>query len=138
MERASIFEAQMSTPALFNSLLLIVSLLMLSACGNPYEYEITPITVCPDGAMVNGAAPPNGFQQRCMKGDTRHGMSRSWYANGHLRTQTHWKNGIKHGKFTLWYENGQKRAQGEDADGFPVGKWVYWDMNGEVFQEREF
>jgi MORN repeat variant len=100
---------------------------------------IIPLTDrdCPEGAKVVGAAPPAGFLQRCeLSGGVRHGKSRAWYDNGHLRYETEWWQGVKHGKFTLWYANGQKRAEGQDQHGIPDGKWTSWAENGTVTQEQ--
>ena len=100
--------------------------------------KIEPLTSCPEGARLTGSAPPEGEQQRCMKGGDRHGPSRSWYKNGRVRAETEWWEGTKHGSFTLWYENGQKRAEGEDWHGQAMGTWTYWDEEGNVLQQRSF
>lgn len=119
--------------------LWILSLIALLACD--HFTRIVPLTDadCPEGARVVGAAPPEGFQQRCERpGSIRHGKSRAWYHNGRLRAETEWWEGKRHATFTLWYENGQKRATGQDRRGIPSGKWTYWDENGNVLQERVF
>ena len=100
--------------------------------------KITLLT-CPEGARVVGAAPPEGYVQRCERpGGVRHGLSRFWHDNGQLSAQTEWSNGRKQGKFVLWYSNGQKRAEGAHRDMQPVGSWRFWDNRGNLIQEREF
>jgi hypothetical protein len=111
----------------------------MSACNAAPSVTALTDRDCPEGARVNGAAPPAGYFQRCeLPGGVPHGKSRAWYDNGRLRYETGWWQGVKHGKFTLWYPNGQKRAEGQDRHGIPEGKWISWAEDGTVTQERVF
>lgn len=114
--------------------LIVTTVLLLAACT-----EKAALLTCPDGARIVGAAPPQGYNQRCERpGGIRHGLSRFWHANGQLSAETEWSNGRKHGTFRLWYPNGRKRAEGAHYDMQPVGSWSFWDGQGNLFQKEEF
>jgi hypothetical protein len=124
-------------PATFVALVLALAATSCEkSSANP---PVTPITACPEGAILEGAAPPSGLRQRCQKTETeRHGASREWYKGGRERTYSEWWQGRKHGRFTLWYENGRLRSEGAHRHGVPAGLWKYYREDGTVTDEKKF
>ena len=89
--------------------------------------------------MLEGAAPPGGWRQRCQKSDTeRHGPSREWYEDRRERSYSEWWDGEKHGRFTLWFKNGKLRSQGAHRFGVPAGEWRYFNEDGALRQQQTF
>lgn len=100
---------------------------------------VTPITACPDGAVLVGAAPPAGLRQRCQKSESeRHGASREWYPDHRERTYSEWWQGAKHGRFTLWFASGRVRSEGAHRHGVPAGDWRYFFEDGRLRQQQHF
>jgi hypothetical protein len=100
---------------------------------------VAPITACPEGAVLEGAAPPAGLRQRCQKSvSERHGASREWYEDGRERTYSEWWQGRKHGRFKLWYKDGRVRSEGAHRHGAPAGPWKYYNEDGSVSEEQTF
>jgi hypothetical protein len=101
--------------------------------------KIVALTVCPEGATLEGEAPPAGLRQRCQKGEaTRHGASREWYEDGRERAYSEWWEGEKHGRFALWFKTGKLRAEGAHRFGQPAGRWRYYGEDGALRQDRTF
>jgi hypothetical protein len=101
--------------------------------------RITAITACPDGAVVSGAAPPEGLRQRCQKSEgLRHGASREWYEDKTERSYSEWWDGNKHGRFMLWFKNGKVHSEGAHRHGAPAGHWKYYNEDGSLRQEQKF
>jgi hypothetical protein len=100
---------------------------------------VTAIKACPEGALLDGEAPPRGLRQRCEKGEAvRHGASREWWESHRERTYSEWWEGKKHGRFKLTYENGQVKAEGAHRHGEPAGEWKYHGEDGTVKQQQTF
>jgi hypothetical protein len=118
----------------------ILGLAATTACGGSSDSPvIAPITACPDGAALVGAAPPGGVRQRCQRSDSeRHGASREWYDTGRERSYSEWWAGLKHGRFALWYKNGRVRSEGAHRHGVPAGAWTYYREDGTVQQQQTF
>jgi hypothetical protein len=118
----------------------LLALVMTVACRDATVTTVAPpITACPEGAVLDGAAPPNGLKQRCQKSQgARHGASREWYEHGQARSYTEWWNGEKHGRFTLWFNNGNVHSEGAHRHGVPAGRWRYFREDGTVQQEQTF
>lgn len=119
---------------------LVLVAVAAASCGDSsVTLPVTPITACPEGAVMEGAAPPQGLRQRCQKsGAERHGASREWYENRHERSYSEWWEGEKHGRFTLWYKNGRMRSEGAHRYGVPAGKWRYFREDGSLQQQQTF
>ena len=116
---------------------LLAGLLPL-ACKAP-----APPLVCPDGAVIQhvqyAESDGAGHGERCVLPDgTRHGPSRDWYADGTLRSLTHWVHGDRHGTSTLWFPSGAKQAELQHDHWTPVGRWTNWDEQGHVVDQRDF
>ncbi len=100
---------------------------------------VTPITACPEGAVLDGHAPPVGFRQRCQKNELeRHGGLREWYENGRERAYSEWWKGEKHGRFALWFPNGKLRNEGAHSFNRPAGQWTYYGENGAILQQKTY
>lgn len=126
-----------------------------------------PIAACPDGARVTGDAPPRGAQQWCERvfgggPPARHGPYRAWHANGRIKVDGAYADGLKVGRWTFWHANGRRQEEGEfradreegvwarwyesghplDAggyrDGARWGRWTRWHPNGEKAEEGEY
>jgi hypothetical protein len=119
---------------------LVVALAAAASCEKSRAAPaITPVTACPDGAVLEGEPPPKGLRQRCQKSATeRHGASREWYEDGKQRTYSEWWEGKKHGRFQLWYKSGRVRSEGAHHHGSPAGHWKYYNEDGTVSQEQTF
>jgi hypothetical protein len=119
---------------------LVLMIAATASCGDaPATPLVTPITACPEGAVVVGTAPPQGLRQRCQKSETeRHGASREWYENRDERSYSEWWEGTKHGRFTLWFKNGRVRSEGAHRHGVPAGKWRYFREDGSLRQQQIF
>ena len=54
------------------------------------------------------------------------------YANGSIKSEGYYKNGVKTGKWNYYYEVGGKESvRYYDSKGLPNGKWTYWYQNGQ-------
>lgn len=54
----------------------------------------------------------------------------TWYENGQVKEEGHYRLGAIEGRVTLYHENGRKKAEGEYRKGRQVGAWSYWDQEG--------
>lgn len=118
---------------------LVGALAAVSCEKTPATPQVAPITACPEGAVLDGAAPPGGLRQRCQKSvSERHGASREWYEDGRERTYSEWWQGRKHGRFKLWYKNGRVRSEGAHRHGAAAGSWKYYNEDGSVSEEQTF
>ena len=113
---------------------------------------------CPAGAMLKGAAPPNGSEVWCEKivdgkpvkegafivygvggeqmieGSYRNGVQEGewtmYFENGQRAALDHYANGKQNGLHVSWYANGQKAIEGQYRDGKREGVWMRWDASG--------
>lgn len=89
---------------------------------------------CPEGARLQGTAPPEGTEQWCEKqGEegVKHGNYQKWYPSGARREAGHYKDGDKSGEWTAWYEGGQINWQAEYYDGVKAGPYLAFFENGQ-------
>ncbi|MCM2332907.1 MAG: hypothetical protein NDI82_03060 [Anaeromyxobacteraceae bacterium] len=104
---------------------------------------------CPPGATPRGAAPPDDFEAFCegrpdpYGRPRRHGPARTWYDDGRLRTEAHWREGTyradaRVGTWTVWYEDGGLEERGEWADDRPHGAAATWHRGGKRRSEGRF
>lgn len=66
-----------------------------------------------------------------------HGSYRTWFKDGQLRSEKHFKNGKSHGSFITYWENGRKKRE----DHYKNGKWkegTTWDELGNEVPYYEF
>ena len=66
------------------------------------------------------------------------GLETSYNANGQIKEEGNYKNGIKDGLQKRWYENGQLKDEGNYKDGKEDGLWKYWDENGQTKWEQNW
>lgn len=62
--------------------------------------------------------------------DQRHGPWSTWYPNGQLAAQGHYRHDKPEGVFTFWHSNGQKSIEGAYDNGAQIGRWTWWHDNG--------
>jgi hypothetical protein len=124
---------------------VIIAVTALGSCKSKSgtESQVTPqitaITACPEGAVMSGAAPPEGLRQRCQKSEgVRHGASREWYDDKTERSYSEWWDGDKHGRFKLWFKHGKLRSEGAHRHGAPAGTWRSFNVDGSLQQEQRF
>jgi len=89
---------------------------------------------CPDGAVLVGKPPPDGFEVRCVlesSQNRKYGPTMEWYPNGRKRAVSEWKNGVIHGPFVRWYDSGQLELLGTYRDAKLQGRNVGWHPNGQ-------
>ena len=89
------------------------------------------------GGFIISAYPPS---QTTIKGSLKkgivHGSLEAFHKNGHLATQSYYKDGKLDGTYNKWHENGQKLAEANFKDGEPISqKW--WDSKGEPVNTYE-
>lgn len=86
---------------------------------------------CPAGTFAVGAAPPQGFEQKCVLPDGRaHGPWRIWYPDGQRMSETAMDHGREHGDVRAWWPNGQLMMHGQFIQGHRYRQARYWDMDG--------
>ncbi|HLW70421.1 MAG TPA: hypothetical protein VKS22_07345 [Candidatus Binataceae bacterium] len=114
--------------------------------------------ICPAGATLKGAAPPNGRELWCEKivdgapvkdgpfivyadgggklieGTYRDGVQEgewtTWYENGQRSAVDYFHRGLQDGPHLSWYANGQKAIEGNYRAGKREGVWTRWDPSG--------
>lgn len=87
-------------------------------------------------ALVSEAAPDDFWQLRFAeyagRGESqRHGICRTWHANGQIESEGMYQFGRENGKFTWWHANGQPAIEGQFVDGQEDGAWLWWHPNGQ-------
>lgn len=60
----------------------------------------------------------------------RHGLFRSYHANGMLASEGTYVDGKEQGLWTDYHENGQMAARGQYDSGEEVGRWEFWNTDG--------
>lgn len=94
---------------------------------------------CPDGAVVHGATPPDGFKAWCeMPDGTQHGPSLSWYESGSPKAEAHFDAGKLNGVFKLWHVNGQLAEEGHYVDDQRHGTFSTWADDGIKLLKQDF
>ncbi len=116
------------------------------------------LPVCPAGATLMGAPPPNGQEVWCQKivkgkpvkdgrfilyadsgekliegvycDGLQEGEWTTWYENGQRSAIDHYHGGLQDGLHTSWYANGRKSIEGNYRAGQRIGVWTRWDPSG--------
>ena len=112
-----------------------LSLLVVLVAGSPALAEELE---CPDGARLEGEAPPRGVKQWCAREDgTQHGPSVFWYPFGRKRVEANFCKGRLCGAYRQWWDNGQLAQEGAYEDDRKHGAFTERDPDGtvRVFQE---
>lgn len=68
----------------------------------------------------------------------RHGLFRSYWENGNLRSEGNYTHGSETGVWSDYHENGQLAARGHYVDGKQQGTWCFWDSEGNEEQPAEY
>ena len=85
---------------------------------------------CPEGATLEGSAPPLGHSVWCENAaGQRHGPFADWFPSNQQRTRGRYVAGERDGTWTFWFETGAKMSEGEFRDGQLEGVWTYWDAS---------
>lgn len=91
----------------------------------------TSLPACPANSHPLGAAPPKGFEWKCVGADeVVDGPWLTWYANGQLMSERHMKRGREHGRQRSWWPNGQLMMEGVSVEGHRYQGFKYWDISG--------
>ncbi len=73
-----------------------------------------PISSCPEGASLSGAAPPAGLALWCqLSSGVKHGKYLRWHANGKRAESGEYLHGKKNGRWLEFYEDGSEREKTE-------------------------
>ena len=64
--------------------------------------------------------------------------SKEWFANGHIRSETPYKQGMIDGICNAWYENGQLARQCSYRKNLRHGVITNWHPNGRIKSEERF
>ncbi|HTQ45831.1 MAG TPA: hypothetical protein VMI75_23915, partial [Polyangiaceae bacterium] len=68
--------------------LAAVALLTVSSVGCSRRESAAAAGTCPDGASLQGDAPPKGNLQWCARADgVKDGRWTEWHPNGHVKTE---------------------------------------------------
>jgi len=126
-----------------------------------------PDLVCPTGAFLTGAVPPQGNEAWCARllpsgATVREGPSVRWHANGTHRAEGAYVEDEPTGPWLYWYPNdvprmagsfqggvragvwrtfhagGEPASQGAYVDGKEHGPWVFWSIDPPVRAEGEY
>ncbi len=138
----------------FSTLWLVGNLVLLSAqaIAEPQIRDVTQATQkqdhalqCPDGAILFGAGPPQGFEAWCAKPAAQagaapiyHGPRVLWYGNGQKLAEGEYQNGKQRGVATAWHQNGQKRIVEHFDQGMRHGLSTAWYPDGTKQGEGRF
>jgi len=69
---------------------------------------------------------------------TKHGVARTWHANGTLASSRSFEHGVKVGHHFAWWENGRPRLDLHFADGVYQGTCREWYETGQIAHEARF
>jgi len=106
-------------------------LLLILALLTPQVFA-EPLPNCPKNRQPQGAAPPGGFEWKCVgAGDIPDGPWLTWYANGQLMSERHMKQGREHGRQRSWWPNGQPMMDGVSVEGHRYQGFKYWSVTGQ-------
>src|SRR5687768_5539675 len=99
-----------------------------SAESNPDWW--TSKAPCPDGAALDGAAPPAGSGVACLLASVPHGPKTTFHKNGQRDRSEVYYRGKLHGRFTVHYESGTLAEEGRYANGELEGRSVRYHESG--------
>jgi antitoxin component YwqK of YwqJK toxin-antitoxin module len=120
--------------------------LLLSACFAIKQLPDTPTpslsgwweqsAPCPEGAFLQGAAPPVGARIWCEIQDTGlvlpHGPETGFWADGSTRYERLWNTGRYDGEYKAWYPGGRLEVEGRFQADQQVGTWRWWYESGGI------
>lgn len=66
------------------------------------------------------------------------GAWRSWYANGHPRSECFYGDPQVDTRMTFWHSNGQISLQGPARNGVRRGEWKVWYASGQLAEQGPF
>lgn len=106
------------------------------------EQATAPI-MCPGGTVLTGLAPPDGFEQWCVKepgeaSSPKQGPWTQWYPAGQMKAEGAYDNDAMTGEWTYYHSNGQMAQRGERRGGERTGRWIYWNVDGEKSAEGSY
>jgi antitoxin component YwqK of YwqJK toxin-antitoxin module len=78
------------------------------------------------------------WQQTTYKEGEKHGVYRSWHADGSKDSETTYKHGQVHGLRKHWYSNGQMLSETAYTEGVRHGMTKHWYKNGCQASEHLF
>ena len=63
---------------------------------------------------------------------------RSWYPNGIVKEEAHFKDRMLHGKVAKWHESGQLAGETQYVDNEIHGSYIEWDEAGNIITEKKY
>ena len=112
------------------SILILLSLLLISNCGDKVREEITERY--DDGNMkVVEYYKKVGDTQTLVK-------KREYYETGELEEEYYYVNGELEGKYTEYYKNGKIEEEGTFKDGELEGKYFHYNKEGGIKKEESY
>jgi hypothetical protein len=101
---------------------------------------------CPPGDQERERRSEEVVERACFtrvptQGWTRSGPSRSWHANGQVRSTGNWSwnpskaESVRDGEWTTYYVSGKAKSNGHYRYGVRVGEWQYWTEAGSTTTE---
>ncbi len=100
--------------------------------------------VFPDGRRLRHGAERSfhvdgGLKHEChyTRGEPS-GLTRSWFANGQLRSRHDYDASGDAAVMEFWHESGAPAGCGPAVDGLREGAWTFWHRNGQVSAEGTY
>lgn len=99
----------------------------LLACGGDFPGQPSDVVRVNQTQYENG----NLREELPYNKDSRiHGLKRTFYTNGQIKTEENYNNGKKEGPYKTYYSNGQIEAEGTYKDNKPSGAFKRYYENG--------
>jgi antitoxin component YwqK of YwqJK toxin-antitoxin module len=76
------------------------------------------------------------YSEELLKKGEKHGIQRTWHANGRLKSESPYRDGVMHGTFRGWDAEGKLLGNFEMDAG--TGTWKEWYPNGQLHESKEF
>ena len=116
------------------SLLFIIPLLLLSACGQEKTYIVGETAFC------KGLADTDTEPVYCVdeKDQPINGMVIEYYASGKVLREITMRNGRENGIEKEYYENGNLRVETNVVDGHTTGLSKLYNEDGKLYMEMNW
>ncbi len=116
-------------------LIALLSTLGLQAQGLTKEYDSSCDCEVVTNHYDNGQISAQYHQTMDGK---RTGSDKSYYADGKLRFERNWENGVLHGESVHYHRNGNRYYNESYENGAKAGTWSFFDDQGDKLYDIEY